>query len=446
MKRVIGIDWGTHSSKWCYQDTNKRTIVGQIWNSAVWREGDQLSMYAMNRRHKGNRGESGLKRKLIQDPDQAFWEGSRPKLGVTLGEATVFSLHALLSDAHDTLKRMGAIDGEVNDLTYRFSHPNWISPDKVTALSYYRDAAVVALSSCGYASSWPIDQDVFHLSIPDIRNIVVSHQKIITALLPLPQLYDHSKYQSCLRGTISEVVWELVFESCAAGFPYLVETEPELFDPDTFEESQHQWVRKILVVDIGAGSTDAGYMLRTIKLDPRTQKPVSPLLIWLPAHDALEKAGNWLSDRIREDRIKQGYPNATLDEAEDYKTSGVTDWHGKQYLSEWCEAIAGHIADYISVIPDKTRLPKTPPLQVVVTGGSSAVPKVKEHILERVKDALRARGVGAGVCDASSLILPSISTLRGGGSTEIQCAQLAVCFGASHPRFAELTHYPKGVI
>ncbi len=325
MKGVIGIDWGTHSSKWCYQDANKRAIVGQIWDSAVWREGDHLTMYAMNRRHRGDRGETALKRKLIQDPDQAFWEGPRPKLGATLGEATVFSLLSLLCDAHNTLKRMGVSDEELNSLLFRFSHPNWITPDKVTALSYYRDAAIVALSACRDAPGCSIEEDAFHTSVTDIRDIVESHHGKTAGLMPLPPSYNHTEYHACLRGTIKEIAWELVFESCAAGFPYLVEAEPELFDPDTFEVSQHQWVRKILVVDIGAGSTDAGYMLRTIKLDQRTRKPVSPLLIWLPAHDALEKAGNWLTDRIKEDRIKQGYPNATFDEAEDYKTSGATE-------------------------------------------------------------------------------------------------------------------------
>lgn len=181
-------------------------------------------------------------------------------------------------------------------------------------------------------------------------------------------------------------------------------------------------------------------MYCTIKHDPSTRGPVSPLFIWLPAHGALEKAGNWLTDWIIEDRIKQCYPSTTFDEAEDYKISGATEWHDKQYLSEWCESIASHVADCIKVIPDKTRLPRNPPLQVIMTGGYSALPRVKERILGRVMDALIARGIDERVCKAHSLILPSISNLRGGGYSEIQCAQLAVCFGAAYPRFTELTH------
>jgi hypothetical protein len=45
----------------------------------------------MDQKFQGQDREIALKRKLIQDPDQSFWEGPRPKLGVTLGEAVVFS-------------------------------------------------------------------------------------------------------------------------------------------------------------------------------------------------------------------------------------------------------------------------------------------------------------------------------------------------------------------
>src|SRR5205823_653158 len=96
--------------------------------------------------------------------------------------------------------------------------------------------------------------------------------------------------------------------------------------------------RKILVIDIGAGSTDAGYMLRTIRVDPKTNEPSQPILIWLPAAAALEMAGTWLTDRIHEDWRQQGR-RATREEAEDYKTSGTTDWYSKPYVRKWCGEI-----------------------------------------------------------------------------------------------------------
>ncbi len=181
-------------------------------------------------------------------------------------------------------------------------------------------------------------------------------------------------------------------------------------------------------------------MLRTLTRDTGT-----PLLIWLPAHDTLEKAGNWLTDRIKEERIRQGHLNTTFDDAEDHKTSGSTDWVDKHFLTEWCQAIASHVRDYVTTVRDSTRLPQFPALEVVVTGGSSAVPKVRDEILGHVKYSLKARGIGVSVSEATQLVSPSLSRLAGGYS-EIQCAQLAVSFGASHPRFTELKHYPRGVV
>ncbi len=230
MKRVLAIDWGTHSSKWCYQDSDGRIIVGQIWDSAVWREGEGLMMCAMGRRHRGDRGESALKRKLIQDPDQAFWEGPRPKLGATLGEATVFSLLGLISDARAALGRKGVSIKNDEGLTIRFSHPNWISPDKVSALSYYRDAGVIAACAYQNQSLGMLGEDSFQLRLCEIQDVVRDHQVRTRALRRLPAVYDYDAYTACLKGEMGNVSWELVFESCAAGFPYLVEADAQLFD------------------------------------------------------------------------------------------------------------------------------------------------------------------------------------------------------------------------
>ena len=56
-----------------------------------------------------------------------------------------------------------------------------------------------------------------------------------------------------------------MFESCAAGFPYLLQ-----HDRDTFEDTLRKFpvsrrLRKVLVVDVGAGSSDAGYLVRTVR-------------------------------------------------------------------------------------------------------------------------------------------------------------------------------------
>lgn len=145
MASYLGIDWGTHSSKWAYQMATANPVVGSIWDSAVTCIDGKLSMFTLEEHYQDQRRELGLKRKLIQDPDQSFWEGPRPKLGTTLGEAVVFSLLVLLSDATTQLAKRGKGLLEVSPLSVRFSHPNWISADNVRALSCFRDAVVVAL-------------------------------------------------------------------------------------------------------------------------------------------------------------------------------------------------------------------------------------------------------------------------------------------------------------
>src|SRR5207253_45792 len=112
-----------------------------------------------------------------------------------------------------------------------------------------------------------------------------------------------------------------------AGFPYLLEGDAEEYEKPKSDVSLS--VRKILVVDIGAGSTDAGYMLRTVQV-----KSGKPLLVWLPPSAALDKAGRWLTDHILADWAQSGR-GKTITEAELYKTSGSTDWYRKPFVDEW---------------------------------------------------------------------------------------------------------------
>src|SRR6185437_6916803 len=126
-KAYLGIDWGTHSSKWIFQDTEHTAIVGPIWNSTVWKFPKSLAIYPAARRFTAEAGSaSELKRKLINDPDQAFWEGKRAKIDVSLGEAVVFSLAAILLDAKDTIAKRGIDLKAYEEVRVRFSHPNWV--------------------------------------------------------------------------------------------------------------------------------------------------------------------------------------------------------------------------------------------------------------------------------------------------------------------------------
>lgn len=432
----LGIDWGTHSSKWCYQDASGQVVVGGMWDSHVWRLEDQLAMFTMDRRFEGPQGEEALKRKLIQDPDQPFWGGERPKLRATLGEGVVFSLLVLLLDARRVLSAKGI---QLSDrLTVRFSHPNWIESASINALRCYRDAAVVALGGLRGSLQAIFEDDGCKASIEGLREFVNSQQGIVSSLPSFPKEYDHSSYVGCLTGTRDDCAWEFVFESCAAGFPYLLEEEPEEYERP--ESASQLSVRKLLVVDIGAGSTDAGYMLRTVQV-----RSGRPLLVWLPPSAALDRAGRWLTERILADWAQSGR-RATFAEAELYKTGGGSEWQAKPFVGEWCQAISAHVGHYAAGIPDSDRLPVSPPLELVATGGSTAVEPVKASLRVAVAGALKSRGFSPGLCEKTRLVDVTTSVLAGRGYRPVQVAQLAVALGASSPRLTELKYYPDGLL
>src|SRR5579872_6907352 len=386
----LGIDWGTQSSKWAFQTESGNPVIGPIWDSSVCRIGEQLFMSTMDERFNDPSKEVALKRKLIQDPDQSFWEGTRPKLGVTLGEAVVFSILTLLLDAHRTQATKGKhLDGQ--DLTIRFSHPNWITADNVRALGCFRDAAVAATRIFLAGIKHIQNSRSIMIKLADLRE-AVQYQRSAAGNLPtFPTDYSHEDYLKCSRGAVESTKWELVFESCAAGFPYLLQGDRQTFDGDLRKFPANKRIRKILVVDVGAGSTDAGYMVRTVR--PRDARGLmKPLLIWVPAADALEIAGRWLTDKILNDFKQQGRRETAV-EAEDYKINN-RNWYAKPYVHEWTTLIGDHIQEYARGVRDDICLPNKPELEVILTGGSSLVVPLKDAVLQNVRAALKHRGVG----------------------------------------------------
>jgi hypothetical protein len=417
-------------------------IVGTIWDSAVSRVGADLVMHTMERHHQDPSREVALKRKLIQDPDQSFWEGDRPKLGVTLGESVVSSILCLLDDAEKELKRRG-LSFRSQGSVVRFSHPNWISSENVRALNCFRDAVVAALAIF-IEGAGSIEKDGSRFKVPAsaLRDAVHRHKALVDGLPKFPEHYGHKDYHRCTRGNMKGIEWEFVFESCAAGFPYLLQHDRELFEESIRKFPATRRVRKVLVVDVGAGSTDAGYLVRTVR--PRDHQGIMhPLLIWLPAADALELAGRWLTDRIYADLKQQGR-RVTADEAEEAKLSRQSLWLTKPYVEEWSCRIAAHIGHYAKSLRDDVCLPSKPELEVVVTGGSSAVNPMRDAVLAQVQRSLVERGLPIG--RSTKLIEPESFGLEESSYQRVHLAQLAVCLGASDPFLSELKAYPQGLV
>lgn len=439
-KAWLGIDWGTHSSKWCYRAEGEKPLVG-IWDSRVWRLGEHMAMFPMARRFSaGDVCEGALKRILIRDPGQAYWSGDRPRLGVSLGQAVVFSLYVLILDAMKTAKARDLPMPGSEELEIRFAHPNWLSPEDMVALRYLRDAAVVAAVRVFDWAEHRMEDEGLQIAIAALKEWATEDCHRSYGLPEVPAAFEYDTYSDWSMGITRGIRWRLVFESCAAGFSYLADEEPEVFDQDGQEVQLPR--RKLLVVDIGAGSTDSGYLLRTIPPSRDGQDAPEPLLIWLPPAPTLTRAGKWLSDRIRSDWRQQGR-HATEAEVEDYKTSGTVDWYDRAYVADWCRSIADHLASYMRDVPDDDRLPRNPPLEIVLTGGSSVVRPVREVILGGVIAALRERGIGIA---GNTRFLQVGEDLTGpAGEDEVERAQLAVSLGAAHPKLVKLRHFAKGL-
>jgi len=279
------------------------------------------------------------------------------------------------------------------------------------------------------------------IAVDALRSAVQLHRSAADKLPSFSSRYVHREYVCCSQGELNGTKWELVFESCAAGFPYLLEGERETFEGTLRKFPASKRIRKILVVDVGAGSTDAGYMVRTVR--PRDSKGImKPLLIWLPAADALEIAGRWLTDKIFAEAKQQGR-RFTQFEAEEFKTTNQ-GWYLKPYVHEWTGMISDHVAEYVSGIRDDICLPKSPDLEVVLTGGSSVVLPLRDETMRRVRTALEHRGRAAFA--GAKLINVSRPESLGRSYREVEVAQLAVSLGASDPRLTELKAYPDGLV
>jgi len=153
--------------------------------------------------------------------------------------------------------------------------------------------------------------------------------------------------------------WRFIVESGAAGIPYLrVMQLPR--------QRGIGGLGKLLVVDVGAGSTDVGYMLRTTNLESG-----EPIFYHLRPAPAFPIAGNQLTEDLlkhyRAQNRRMGYR-----EAEAQKTSG-TSWCNLPFVRAWRKQICDHVETYVLGIPDDRWLPVEKPLNVVVTGGSGLV-------------------------------------------------------------------------
>ncbi len=418
-KLYLGIDWGTHSSKWACRigQTHKYVPAFPLYSSALLRDGPNLVFSPPDDVEDEDLVIRSVKGTLIQDPlGQRFWS-SEPRLdtGTSLGEAVAFSLCALLTDAKGRIIReLGA--GTADSLDIGFSFPNWVvDPRKKyrLAAASFAEAVAVAVDLATRFKVRELPRPGRGFPINEWRELVREARSRISSA-PGPELAVETITQQSLDSFNAETRWVFLLESGAAGLPYLRATEVE-------RVPGAPGLAKLLVVDVGAGSTDAGYMLRVKNRQTGNEK----FYYFHPA-SSFPEAGNVLTDEIIKYFSQRNQP-LTIREAEARKLQR-TDWTSLPFVQSWMRRICNHVREYVKGIPDHRWLPLPVSLNVVITGGSGLVPGLADGINEGIREAMKARGFRTAV---DKIRLSSRHIPRLDFRTEAEYARRAVCLGAA---------------
>lgn len=367
----LGIDWGTHSSKWFVEPLEgEQKFSPVILDSALSVEDENLLFIGEKQGLK--RKIVDLKQVLIVDPlGPDFWDAPRYDTKTSLGEVVAFSLASILGHFKMMKGEHLIKASEEHRVSVRFSAPNWVEPTEAQkkAIQNFSSAAAVALNiSCSGNVDTPIAGEPYPIS----RWRQLCRESL--EKIPDRGLKPFERRGPRSLPTIPHLSYWLVPESCAAGLPYVVED----WTVDV------KGIRKLLVVDVGAGSTDVGYMLRTTPPPPTGGQ----MFLYLQPAPALHVAGKYLTDRILEKERAAG-KNIVFDEAEALKTT-TREWQAEAFVKIWVEIIASHVASYIKGLPDPRFLkdPGYGPLHLVLTGGSSQIKALASSLTATIKEIL----------------------------------------------------------
>lgn len=430
-KASIGIDWGTHSSKWTWvwsESDSSRVLQGpyKILRSEVCLEESTKRIFLdVEAPRADSVFISSVKGKLIQNPDQSFWAGRLRRIKLTLGELVSFSLWFLLGEAYQNL--CSTIEKQPEEIGVRFSLPNWVDiAEGAVGRACYEQAAKVACHMfAGDREAWSrtphLLRDQWQEDIQRVlQELSISDDSEIDT--------DRGGFRSMIQrdSNVGEGVrFRFVAESSAAGLAALRVTE----------EDESKYLRKILVVDVGAGSTDIGYVIRSI---PRKDSGSHEALCQFPPANTCQIAGNDLTRRIVGIYRSRG-EDIGFDEAESRKIVGEgKEWLTHPAVTDWVRSIAEHVQRYVSDVPDRYWLRMAPGLQVLITGGSGIVDGLRDAILSTTKEGLKRCGVSTDVID-----LTSPMTLELDGPAARDANRLAVALGASSEDLPRLTYIPK---
>jgi hypothetical protein len=432
----IGLDWGTHSSKWWY---SVETVAGEyeqahrsgaVIDSTVHRTGDGLAMVRERTPLRSEIQDPRLKRLLLNDPQGAsYWEAMREGIRISLGEAAALTLALLLGEAIEGIRTNFRTDTNLR-LHLCFSLPNWINSDprhEAARRRMFETTIVLAglVQDQGLQSLPGIGQNI---GISDWRERLreVRQSEQIAVLLRSSAPDFATLVEKDFR--VGNISWRLAAESSAAGFPPLL----RLLMPEAeAQKTQDHWV-KLLVVDVGAGSTDCGYFVSSRRHDG------SLILNYLRPAPTLDYAGEQLTEMLRDYYLREKGRDLTIQEAETLKLDAPDQWVQAAFVGDWRSRIAKAVGDYMYRVPDQLRLgePAIPGLKIVMTGGSGMVRGLDTAIRDEVVEALGRRGVPGNVA-ARTEVVPFTPE-----RTQYTVDQLrrAVSIGAGQSNFADLRY------
>ena len=291
-----GIDWGTNSSKWVCR-LGDRSLFGKIHSSTlICRENALIFPDSEDVPDVDGARIDSLKRVLIMDPlGQSFWDANRQDTHSSLGDAVCFSFCSLICAIILELKNQAVSFSQEMDINIGFSCPNWLSHhDKKfqVAFSHFRQAAEIA---CHIFKN----KRFAELPVPGRPYPIDKWKQIVRAAKEgCEEAETQIEMQDLIHaGSLGNLRWGFLVESCGAGLPYLrqITTDIEGQAPPGLSG-----LGKLLVIDVGAGSTDVCYMLRSI-----TRESEQEQLSCFPPATICDIAGNTLTDKLQQHYFAQ---------------------------------------------------------------------------------------------------------------------------------------------
>ncbi len=421
-KSHLGIDWGTHSAKWAVRLAGTKEIAPKmpLYSSDLARTGDSLTFSPDSTTIDEDSLITSIKSRLIQDPlGQDFWDSDRRDTGTSLGQAVAFSLCCLLNDAVSHITRnVGAYPIEIG-----FSFPNWLVEDTKAArvaVRHFRQAVGVAVNLLGHV---PTNE----LPLPQMSFPIIRWKDLVRQVLPCSNEADgndetlniDNMTQKVFSLPAHDVKWSFLVESGAAGLPYLRDMDTSInLVPGA------PGLVKLLVVDVGAGSTDVGYMLRVQNRNTQREN----FYYFMPA-SSFPEAGSVLTQELKKYSSARNDP-ITDREAESRKLED-TSWAKLPFVASWQRRICEHVRVYVEGIPDERWLPLPVPLNIIITGGSGLVPGLANAVKNAVVEALKRSYFGQATQREVAVSGSYIRDLP--FRMDAAYAQRAVSIGASDP-------------